>query len=55
MTNGSETRGGIYDLKWEVAPVFGGNAQRVQMLVAYPAFSGLSRVDTLGTTVSCVT
>jgi prepilin-type N-terminal cleavage/methylation domain-containing protein len=54
MTNGSETRGGIYDLKWEVAPAFGGNAQRVQMLVAYPAFSGLSRVDTLGTTVSCV-
>ena len=54
MTSGSETRGGIYDLEWEVAPVFGGNAQRVRMLVAYPGFSGLSRVDTLGTTVSCV-
>ena len=54
LTNGTETRGGIYDLKWEVAPVFGGNAQRVQMFVAYPSFSGLSRVDTLGTTMSCV-
>lgn len=54
FVNGTDTRGGIYELKWEVAPVFGGNAQRVRLLVAYPAFSGLPRVDTLGTTVSCV-
>ena len=54
MTNGSETRGGIYNLKWVVGPVFGGNAQAIQMFVSYPAFSGRPRVDTLGTTVSCV-
>ncbi len=53
LTAGSETRGGIYDIAWKVAPMFGGNARRVEVLVAYPSRLGLTRVDTLGTSISC--
>ncbi len=54
LTGGSETRGGIYDLSWRVAPMFGGNAQRVEVLVSYPSRPGVTRVDTLGTSISCI-
>ena len=54
LAAGSETRGGVYDLQWSVTSVFGGNARSVQLLVSYPSFSGATRVDTLGTTLSCV-
>ncbi len=54
LTSGSETRGGIYDVAWNVAPMFGGNAQRVEVLVAYPSRLGVTRVDTLGTSISCI-
>ncbi len=54
LTAGSETRGGIYNVAWSVAPMFGGNAQRVEVLVAYPSRLGVTRVDTLGTSISCV-
>ncbi len=54
LTSGSETRGGIYDVAWNVAPMFGGNAQRVEVLVAYPSRLGMTRVDTLGTSISCI-
>ena len=54
LTPGSETRGGIYDIAWSVAPMFGGNAQRVEVLVAYPSRLGVTRVDTLGTSISCI-
>ncbi len=54
LTSGSETRGGIYVVAWNVAPMFGGNAQRVEVLVAYPSRLGVTRVDTLGTSISCI-
>ncbi len=54
LTSGSETRGGIYDVAWNVTPMFGGNAQRVEVLVAYPSRLGVTRVDTLGTSISCI-
>ncbi len=54
LISGSETRGGIYGLAWSVAPMFGGNAQRVEVLVAYPSRLGVTRVDTLGTSISCL-
>ena len=54
LTSGSETRGGIYALAWGVAPMFGGNAQRVEVVVTYPSLPGVTRVDTLSTTISCV-
>ena len=54
LTSGSETRGGIYDLVWSVAPVFDGNAQRVEVRVTYPSRAGVTRVDTLGTSISCI-
>jgi prepilin-type N-terminal cleavage/methylation domain-containing protein len=54
LTSGSETRGGIYDVRWEVTSMFDGNARRVQIYVSYPSRPGITRVDTLGTSVSCV-
>ncbi len=54
LTSGSETRGGIYDVAWSITPMFGGNAQRVEVLVAYPSRLGVTRVDTLGTSISCI-
>ncbi len=54
MAAGSETRGGIYDVAWKVAPMFGGNARRVEVLVAYPSRPGVTRIDTLGTSISCI-
>ena len=54
LASGSETRGGIYDVEWEVAAILGGNARRGQILVTYPSRPGAIRVDTLGTSVSCV-
>ncbi|MEE8135064.1 MAG: prepilin-type N-terminal cleavage/methylation domain-containing protein [Gemmatimonadales bacterium] len=54
LTAGSDTRGGIYNITWSVTPMFGGNAQRVEVWVAYPSRRGLTRVDTLGTSISCI-
>ncbi len=54
LTPGSQTRGGIYDLAWSVTPMFGGNAQRVQVVVTYPSRPGATRADTLSTSVSCI-
>lgn len=54
LAPGMETRGGIYDVKWEVAAILDGNARRVQILVTYPSRPGRIRVDTLGTSMSCV-
>ena len=54
MATGSETRGGIYDIAWRVVPMFGGTARRVEVVVAYPSRRGVTRVDTLGTSVSCI-
>ncbi len=54
MTAGSETRGGIYDIAWRSAPMFAGKSRRVEVLVAYPSRLGVTRVDTLGTSISCV-
>ena len=54
LISGSQTRGGIYDLSWRVAPMFGGTALRVEVLVSYPSRPGVTRVDTLGTSISCI-
>ncbi len=54
LASGMETRAGIYEVEWGVAPIFGGNARRVQILVTYPSRPGAIRVDTLGTSMSCV-
>ncbi len=54
LASGSNTRGGIYDLTWVVQPMFGGAARRVSIYVAYPSRRGVTRVDTLGMSISCV-
>ncbi len=54
LTAGSETRGTVYELSWETATAFAGNAQRVQLLVQYPAGPGRRRADTVETSVLCV-
>lgn len=54
LASGSETRGGIYNLRWEVQPIFSGNARRINIYVAYTSRPGHTRVDTLGMSVSCI-
>lgn len=54
LASGTETRAGVYDVEWGVEPILGGNARRVQVLVTYLVRPGTIRVDTLGTSVSCV-
>jgi len=54
LASGTETRAGSYDLEWWVEPILGGNARRVQILVTYTSRPGAIRVDTLGTSMSCV-
>ena len=54
LASGTETRAGIYDLEWGVEQILGGNARRVQILVTFPSRPGVIRVDTLGTSMSCV-
>jgi prepilin-type N-terminal cleavage/methylation domain-containing protein len=54
LTAGSETRGAVYDLSWETATAFGGNAQRVQLVVQYPSGPGRRRADTVETSLLCV-
>ncbi len=54
LASGTETRADIYAVVWGVVPILGGNARRVQIVVTYPSRPGAIRVDTLGTSVSCV-
>jgi prepilin-type N-terminal cleavage/methylation domain-containing protein len=54
LTGGSETRGGVYNVTWQVQPMFGGNAQRIGIFVEYPSRPGVTRVDTLGMSISCI-
>jgi len=54
LASGSNTRGDIYDLTWEVQSILGGAARRINIYVAYPSRRGVIRVDTLGMSVSCV-
>lgn len=54
LASGGETRGGIYQIEWDVEAEFGGSAQRVGLRVTYPALRGMSRTDTVETSVLCV-
>lgn len=54
LVGGTATRGGIYQLAWEVAPTYGGSARQVQLLVTHPGRRGVVRTDTLETSVLCV-
>jgi prepilin-type N-terminal cleavage/methylation domain-containing protein len=54
MADGSETRGGAYDLKWTLQPDHGGSARQVQLLVTYPGLANAMRTDTVESSVLCV-
>ncbi len=54
LASGAETRAGIYDVQWGVEQILGGNARRVQILITFPSRPDAIRVDTLGTSMSCV-
>ncbi len=54
LASGMETRAGIYDVQWGVEQILGGNARRVQILITFPSRPDAIRVDTLGTSMSCV-
>ena len=54
LAPGAETQADVYDLEWTITPAFGGDAQRVQVLVSYPSHGGSLREDTLETSVLCI-
>lgn len=54
LAAGSETRGGIYDLRWEISSMFLNKARRVRLFVEYPNRPGVVRQDTLETMVLCL-
>ncbi len=53
MADGSETRGGVYDLTWDLEPAYGGSVRMVELLVTYPARPNVMRTDTIETSVLC--
>ena len=54
LASGTEMRGGNYYVEWGVEQIMGGDARRVQILITYTSRPGAIRVDTLGTSMSCV-
>ncbi len=54
LADGSEARGGIYQLAWNVEPPSGRAARRVQLRVTYPTRRGALRTDSAETSVLCV-
>ena len=53
LADGSETRGGIYTLTWDLEPAHGGSVRDVQLLVTYPARRNVMRTDTIESSVLC--
>jgi hypothetical protein len=54
LTDGSTTRGGAYQLVWDVEPAYGGSATHVELLVTYPGLRGIIRTDTVESSILCV-
>lgn len=53
LADGSETRGGVYQLAWNIQSAYGGNARRLLVLVTYAPRRGGVRTDTVETSVLC--
>ncbi len=54
LADGADTRGGVYDLEWDIEEDLGQSVRRVQLLVTYPGTRGTVRTDTLESSVLCV-
>jgi len=54
LSDGSETRGGAYQLVWDVEPAHGGSAATVEVRVTYPGLRGVVRTDTVESSILCV-
>ena len=54
LTDGDETRGGRYDLRWQIVAPPSGNTRQIDLRVSYPSSSGSTRTDTLETSVLCI-
>jgi prepilin-type N-terminal cleavage/methylation domain-containing protein len=53
LSDGSETRGGVYQLVWTVAPATLGVSVRVTVRITYPLRAGAQRSDTIETAILC--
>ena len=53
LSDGSEIRGGIYTLTWDLEPSHGGSVRDVELLVTYPARRDVMRTDTIESSVLC--
>lgn len=54
LSDGSSTRGGAYQLVWDVEPAYGGSATNVEVLVTYPGLRGVIRTDTIESSILCL-
>ncbi len=54
MVDGSETRGDIYNMAWTDSLVGSGTGRSVEVVATYPSRPGVTKVDTVTTTVLCV-
>jgi Tfp pilus assembly protein PilV len=54
LSNGSATKGGAYQLEWDVLTAHGGSARHIQVRVTYPALRGVTRTDTVESSILCV-
>lgn len=52
LNNGSEVRGGHYDMAWTVSVVAGGQARRIELVTTYPT-GPATRADTFQTAIPC--
>jgi len=53
LANGSETRGGVYQLAWTVEPSNGGASRQARLQITYPLRAGALRTDTIETSILC--
>lgn len=54
LSDGSQTRGNIYQLAWDVEPANGGVTRRVRLQVTYPARADRIQTDSVETSLLCV-
>ncbi len=54
LSDGTATRGNVYQLEWDVEPAYGGSASSVQLLVTYPGLRGVIRTDTVESSILCL-
>lgn len=54
VTNGSEVRGGVYNINWTVDGSAASGVRHILLTVSYPISAGRSRTDSLEKALTCL-